>query len=136
MNADQQQISSALWISVLNLDLQLYKGSIYKQRWGTPGGIDQALPCYDEALVALDRTDWPEELRALADDLRRRVADYRETLEAKDVTTASALHTRLIMSFEALRNAVRAWPEPPPGGAPSAERAEGRLSMDEVVPNG
>jgi hypothetical protein len=137
MNTEQQLTSTRLWITVLNLDLQLYKGSIYKQRWGTPGGIDQALPCYDEALLTLDRADWPPELRTGADDLRQRVAAYRASLEGQDVTTASALHTRMLMAFNQLRAAVRHWPELAPVTSDvTALGASARLSMDEVVPNG
>ena len=62
MNADEQAISHRLWISILDLDLQLYKGSIYKLRWGTPGGLDMALPCYDRAIRTLDDTTWPQGL--------------------------------------------------------------------------
>jgi hypothetical protein len=138
MNAEQQLTSTRLWIAVLNLDLQLYKGSIYKQRWGTPGGIDQALPCYDEALRTIDASDWPVELADGVADLRTRVAAYRKTLEAQDVTTASAVHTRMIRSFEALREAVRAWPDASAAAAPSAPgRTEpSRLNMDEAIPSG
>lgn len=148
MNEQDQLRSARLWIAVLGLDLQLYKGSIYKLRWGTPGGIDQALPCYDEAISILDETDWPEGLGASARDLRERVVAYRATLAAKDVTTASAQGSRMMSAFEALRRGVRAWPDGgegmtvgamaggasavPAGGASGAAMGQ-RDSMDEVV---
>src|SRR3954463_3388517 len=87
-------------LAVTNIDLQLYKGSIYKQRWGTPGGIDQALPCYDEVTRVLNDTAWPPALQSVAVTLRERVAAYRETLVNKDVTSASAESTRMMRAFE------------------------------------
>ena len=136
MNDEERTISHRLWISVLDLDLQLYKGSIYKLRWGTPGGLDMALPCYDRAITALDETDWPEALRDGAADLRERVAAYRRTLEQKDVTTASAQHSRMMVAFDSLRDAVRAWPEAAGGSASRATQGAPRDAMDEVVASG
>lgn len=123
MNMDQQLTSTRLWLSVINLDLQLYKASIYKQRWGTPGGIDQALPCYDEALATLESTDWPGDLRGQVNDLARRIAAFKDTLVARDVTIASAAQTKLIGSFEDLRDGVRHWPNPRPGGVRGSQGA-------------
>lgn len=123
MDVEQQLTSTRLWTSILNLDLQLYKASIYKQRWGTPGGIDQALPCYDEALTTLQRTDWPETLRDDAADLGRRVAAFKETLIKRDVTIASAAQTKMMVSFENLRESVRHWPEPRPAGVRGSQGA-------------
>jgi hypothetical protein len=133
MNADQQTTSLRLWIAVLDLDLQLYKGSIYKLRWGTPGGLDMALPCYERAIGTLDAAAWPDDLRDTAADLRERVAAYKRTLEQRDVTTASAQHSRMMSAFDALRDQVRRWPD---GGAPagsSAAAPSGRDAMDEAV---
>ena len=62
MNETDQLTQTRLWIAVVNIDLQLYKASIYKLRWGTPGGIDTAIPCYDEALQTLAETEWPGEV--------------------------------------------------------------------------
>jgi hypothetical protein len=123
VNGDEQLTSMRLWLSVINLDLQLYKASIYKQRWGTPGGIDQALPCYDEALATLDGTTWPDGLRVQADDLARRIASFKETLNARDVTIASAAQTKMIGSFEDLRDGVRYWPKPRPTAARGSQGA-------------
>jgi hypothetical protein len=136
MNDEERTISHRLWISVLDLDLQLYKGSIYKLRWGTPGGLDMALPCYDRAITALDETDWPEALRDGAADLRERVAAYRRTLEEKDVTTASAQHSRMMVAFDSLRDQVRAWPEAAGGSGSRATPGAPRDAMDEVVASG
>ena len=123
MTTEDQLTSTRLWLAVVNIDLQLYKASIYKQRWGTPGGIDQALPCYDEALTTLGETPWPESLRDQADDLGRRVASFKETLNARDVTIASAAQTKMMVSFENLREGVRFWPKPRPGGTRGSQGA-------------
>lgn len=123
MNVEQQVMSTLLWVAVVNVDLQLYKASIYKLRWGTPGGIDQALPAYDEAILTLSRTRWPVELADEAADLQRRVEGFKRTLEKKDVTIASAEHTRMIQAFEELRESVRAWPEPKPRASRGSEGA-------------
>ena len=46
MNDAEQIKKNTLWTAVVNIDLQLYKASVYKLRWGTPAaGIDMALPC-------------------------------------------------------------------------------------------
>jgi hypothetical protein len=129
-----------LSLAVVNIDLQLYKGSIYKLRWGTPGGIDQALPCYDEATRVLRDTPWPPELRPLSDTLRDRVAAYRETLVKKDVTSASAESTRMMRAFEALREGARTWPNAAPaitsGGASAADGPDQESSMDTPMGEG
>jgi hypothetical protein len=118
VNDAQQVQKNALWIAVVNIDLQLYKASIYKLRWGTPGGIDVALPCYDEALTILGETTWPDgRLGADATALAGRIRKFKETLIARDVTTASADLTRLMYAFEDLRAGVRYWPDEPPAGA-------------------
>ena len=135
MTQDPQHFPSPLRF-VLDLDLQLYKGSIYKLRWGTPGGLDMALPCYDRAITTLDETEWPDALRDGAVDLRERVAAYRRTLEQKDVTTASAQHSRMMVAFDLLRDQVRAWPQAPGGSASGATPEGHRDAMDEVVSSG
>ena len=113
-----------LQLALTNIDLQLYKGSIYRLRWGTPGGIDQALPCYDEVTRVLGEVDWPSNLQRLVDELATHVAAYRQTLVVKDVTSASAQNTRMVRAFEALREHVRVWPGQPTSGSagPSPER--------------
>lgn len=117
MNDAQQLQKNTLWIGILNIDLQLYKASIYKQRWGTPGGIDVALPCYDEALQVIGETDWPGKLADQARALAARIQKFKATLAARDVTTASADLTRLMYAFEDLRASVRYWPAEPPANA-------------------
>jgi len=109
---EQQVIHNRLWGAVLDIDLQLYKGSVYKLRWGSPGvGLDVAIPCYQEARRTTELTPWPAELCAGASDLAERIAKYVGTLEARDVTSASGQHSGLMRSFEALREQVRAWPD-------------------------
>src|SRR5262245_60028938 len=111
--SDTEITQLRLQLALTTIDLQLYKGSIYKLRWGTPGGIDQALPCYDEATRVLNDTSWPSELQSLVGALLDRVAIYRETLVKKDVTSASAENTRMMRAFEALRETARVWPNKP-----------------------
>jgi hypothetical protein len=123
VNTDEELTSLRLATSILNVDLQLYKASIYKQRWGTPGGNDQALPCYDEAIATLEGTAWPDGLRQDAEDLARRVAAFKETLIARDVTIASAAHTKMMGSFQDLRDGVRHWPNPRPAGTRGSQAA-------------
>jgi hypothetical protein len=117
VNETDQLTQTRLWIAVVNIDLQLYKASIYKLRWGTPGGIDTAIPCYDEALQTLAETDWPGKLGPLATSLAGRIRKFKETLDARDITIASADLTRLNYAFEDLRAGVRYWPKDPPAGA-------------------
>ena len=123
MTLEQQVRANALWIVVLNVDLQLFKASRYTLRWGSPGGIDQALPAYDEALRALGAAAWPASLAPEAADLTRRLQGFRRTLEARDVTLASAEQTRLWQAFEELREGVRHWPDPKPQARRGSEGA-------------
>jgi hypothetical protein len=117
LDTERQTIHNMLSIAVVNIDLQLYKGSVYKLRWGSPGvGLDMALPCYQEARRTVEGTGWPEELREEARDLAERIGRYIGTLEARDVTSASGQHSQLMASFERLRDQVRTWP-----GRPSAD---------------
>jgi hypothetical protein len=117
-DTNSELLKTRLWVAVVNIDLQLYKASIYKLRWGTPGsGIDMANPCYDEALQTLGETDWPGKLGGLATALAGRIRKFKETLEARDVTTASSDLTRLNYAFEDLRAGVRYWPNDPPASA-------------------
>jgi hypothetical protein len=129
---DQKLTSVRLWTSIINLDLQLYKASIFKQRWGTPGGNDQALPCYDEALITLEGSEWPEALRDSAADLARRVAAFKETIIKKDVTMASATQTKMMVSFEDLREGVRYWPEPRPAAVRGSQGARDFFATPDV----
>jgi hypothetical protein len=131
VTTDEQLTSTRLWLAVINLDLQLYKASIYKQRWGTPGGIDQAQPCYDEALTTLRETAWPDSLRDQADDLARRIAAFKETLDARDVTIASAAQTKMMASFEDLRAGVRFWPMPRPTAVRGSQGARDFVTAGE-----
>jgi hypothetical protein len=117
-DANTELLQARLWIAVLNIDLQLYKASVYKLRWGTPGsGIDMAMPCYDEALQTLSETDWPGKLGPLGSALAGRIRKFKETLDARDSTMASSDITRLNYAFEDLRAAVRHWPNDPPASA-------------------
>ena len=118
MNDVDQLQQTRLWVAVINIDLQLYKASIYKGRWGTPGaGIDMAMPCYDEALQTLSETVWPDKLGSLATGLAGRIRKFKQTLDARDATQASSDITRLNYAFEDLRAAVRFWPNDPPASA-------------------
>jgi hypothetical protein len=127
LSLEQQTVRNGLWSAVLNIDLQLYKGSVYKLRWGSPGvGLDVGIPCYQEARRTAEQTDWPDEIAAGAGELAERVARYITTLEARDVTSASGQHSQLMSSFEALREQVRAWPgRPGPGVSGAGASADG-----------
>jgi hypothetical protein len=114
LDVERQAIHNMLWIAVVNIDLQLYKGSVYKLRWGSPGvGLDMAIPCYQEARRTAEQTRWPAELADAAADLAERVGRYVGVLQAMDVTTASGQHSKLMASFERLRERVRTWPDGP-----------------------
>lgn len=114
LDLERQTIRNMLWTAVVNIDLQLYKGSVYKLRWGSPGvGLDMAIPCYREARRTAEETGWPPELSGGAEDLAERIGRYIDTLEVKDVTSASGQHSQLMASFERLRELVRTWPEGP-----------------------
>jgi len=115
LDQERQAIHNMLWNAVINIDLQLFKGGVYKLRWGTPGvGLDLAIPCYREARRTAQETRWPAELAEGARDLAERVERYIGVLEARDVTSASGQHSKLMASFERLREQVRAWPDGPP----------------------
>jgi hypothetical protein len=110
VNIEQQMIANGLMTAVVTVDLQLYKGSIYKLRWGSPGGLDEAIPSYQEAKRTIDETPWPDELRETATDLAQRIDRYVRTLQVQDVTSASGQHSQMMATFAALRDQVRAWP--------------------------
>jgi len=123
VDVETQTVHNMLWTAVVNIDLQLYKGSVYKLRWGSPGvGLDMALPCYQEARRTAEQTRWPAELADAAADLAERVGRYVGVLEAMDVTSASGQHSKLMASFEQLRELVRAWPDRPADPARDGER--------------
>lgn len=109
---EQEVLANRLATTIVDIDLQLYKGSIYKLRWGSPGGLDQGIPCYRTAADLAEEAPWPDELRKLASALADRVRAYVAILEAKDVTTASGQHSLMMADFDALREAVLRWPEP------------------------
>ena len=118
MNDAEQIKKNTLWTAVVNIDLQLYKASVYKLRWGTPAaGIDMALPCYDEALQVLAENDWPGGMAEQARTLAARIQKFKATLNARDATTASSDMTRMVYAFEDLRASVRYFPAQPPADA-------------------
>jgi hypothetical protein len=121
LDVERQAIHNMLWTAVVNIDLQLYKGSVYKLRWGSPGvGLDMAIPCYREAKRTAEETRWPADLADGARDLAERVERYVGVLEVQDATSASGQHSQLMASFERLRERVRAWPDGPMSSADPA----------------
>lgn len=109
MTQNDPVLANALSTAVVNIDLQLYKGSIYKLRWGSPGGLDMALPAYREAKRVVDGAPWPDDLAKDATVLAEAIERYLHDLETMDVTTASADQSRMMQSFEALRDNTRSW---------------------------
>jgi hypothetical protein len=102
-------LANALSTAVVNIDLQLYKGSIYRLRWGSPGGLDMAVPAYREAKKAVDGARWPDDLAKDATLLSEAIDQYLQDLDAMDVTTANADNTRMMQAFETLRDSTRSW---------------------------
>jgi hypothetical protein len=93
--------------AVLSVDLQFYKGSIYKLRWGSPGGLDHAIPAYQDALQTLSETSWPADISPDVDKLTDYLQKYIAVLEKKDVTSVSGLFSPMMSTFESLRSKVR-----------------------------
>jgi len=98
-----------LWSAVTDLDLQLYKASVYKLRWDSPGvGLDMGLPALEEARLTLeDVAEWPDAAGEPVDRFRQALARYTASLEARDHTTASGQQTTLFNALAALRAAIR-----------------------------
>ena len=99
-----------LWAAVTDLDLQIYKATVYKLRWDSPGvGLDMALPNLEEARLTLEElTGWPGGVAGEVERFRSALAAYTRSLEIRDHTTASGQQTALFMALAALRAAVRA----------------------------
>ena len=98
-----------LWAAVTDLDLQIYKASVYKLRWDSPGvGLDQALPNLQEARLTLETvTNWPDGVSDAVERFRTALAAFTVSLEARDHTTASGQQTALFNALVGLRAAVR-----------------------------
>jgi hypothetical protein len=98
-----------LWAAVTDVDLQVYKASVYKLRWGTPGaGLDMGLPALEQARLTLTAlVEWPDEVAAAVDELADVLTAYIATLEARDHTTSSAQQTQLFAAINTLRDQIR-----------------------------
>ena len=98
-----------LWAAVTDLDLQVYKASVYKLRWDSPGvGLDQALPALEEARLTLESVaSWPDAASDAAERFGAALSAYTGSLEARDHTTASGQQTALFNALAGLRAAVR-----------------------------
>lgn len=98
-----------MWAAITDIDLQVYKASVYKLRWGTPGaGLDMGLPALEQARLTLtELVDWPPEAEAAVDDLVEVLTTYIATLEARDHTTSSAQQTQLFAAIERVRDHIR-----------------------------
>jgi hypothetical protein len=120
MSVDQQLMANRLEIAVLAIDLQAYKGSVYQLRWASPGGLDRAIPAYEDAARTIAETAWPDDLRSEADSLHQLLDSYIGVLRSRDITQASTLATRLAGGIEMLRAKVREWPA---GGEERAGRS-------------
>jgi hypothetical protein len=102
--------NATLRLAVMDIDLQFYKGSVYKLRWGSPGGLDHAIPAYQDALRTVGETRWPDDLAADVDQLTDYLQRYIEVLQKQDVTGVSGLFTPLMRTFETIRDKVRVLP--------------------------
>ena len=98
-----------LWAAITDVDLQVYKASVYKLRWGTPGaGLDMGLPALEQARLTLtELLDWPPEVDGAVQDLLEILTAYIATLEARDHTTSSAQQTQLFAAIERVRDQIR-----------------------------
>lgn len=98
-----------LWAAVTDIDLQIYKASIYKLRWDTPGaGLDLGLPALAQAQSTLhELVEWPEEISDAVEEVKERLDSYVRTLEARDHTTASGQQTHLFEAIARLRDQIR-----------------------------
>lgn len=99
-----------LWAAVTDLDLQIYKATVYKLRWDSPGvGLDMALPVLEEARLTLEEVgEWPEAISGEVGFFRFALSEYTHSLEIRDHTTASGQQTALLMALAKLRAALRA----------------------------
>lgn len=104
---DDLHEKALVWLAVVDLDLQIYKASIYKQRWLSPGGLDHALLALDEAHQIAESVAWPLTTADHAEVFIKLLVRYTETLNAHDHTTASAQQTALFKALSDLRNSVR-----------------------------
>lgn len=99
-----------LWAVVTDLDLQIYKATVYKLRWDSPGvGLDMALPALEEARLTLEEVaEWPGVLSGEVAYFRFALSEYTHSLKIRDHTTASGQQTALLMALAKLRAALRA----------------------------
>ena len=99
-----------LWAAVTDIDLQIYKASVYKLRWDSPGvGLDMALPALEEARLTLEEvTEWPDPVSGEVQYLRFALSEYTHSLKIRDHTTASGQQTALFLALAGLRGAVSA----------------------------
>ena len=98
-----------LWAAVADIDLQVYKATVYKLRWDSPGvGLDMALPALEEARLTLEEvTEWPDAVSGEVAHLRFALSEYTHSLEIRDHTTASGQQTALLQALAGLRAALR-----------------------------
>lgn len=98
-----------LWAAVTDIDLQVYKATVYKLRWDSPGvGLDMALPALEEARLTLEEVaEWPDAVSGEVAHLRFALSEYTNSLEIRDHTTASGQQTALLMALAGLRAALR-----------------------------
>jgi hypothetical protein len=108
-DGDDGDDKALLRAAITDVDLQVYKASVYKLRWGSPGvGLDMAVPALEQARLTLtELVVWPPQVGAAVDDLRDLLVSYIATLEARDHTTASAQQTQLFAAVERVRNQLR-----------------------------
>lgn len=103
---ERKLAQQAALLDMLRVEVLLHRAELAKSRWGSPGGIDTALPLLDRAERLLRQGNWPQEAVEVARDLAGYISTLREVLAARDVTRASLFGGRVRDTCEHLRELV------------------------------
>ncbi len=96
----------AALLDMLRVEVLLHRAELAKSHWGSPGGIDTALPLLARVEHLLGQGNWPEGTAAVVRELAGYVSSLRIALEARDVTRASLFGGRVRDTCERLREMV------------------------------
>lgn len=103
----EQKIKVAEMASVIQkIDLDVYKGKIASQRWGSPGGNDVAVIELEKAEKTIQSYKWPGDLQKLVAELHKCLETYRQTLAGFDYTNMKMHETELDEALLALKNNI------------------------------